>query len=566
MAPRSSGRRGPALRARVRRIDPHGLDPRRWTTTDRLVALAVVAVLLAPTFAVVEALTHGWQPNGDDATIALRTAGILDGQLPVTGMRSTSGDGIDVNLSTHHLGPLQFYLLALPLALAGGSAAGIAVGGGLIAATASVLTVTWARRLGGALGVAVFTCGVLLTQWAIGTDALFRPFNPFAPLLPTFLALVLLWALARDDRRALPPFVVAVSLIAQSNLAFLPLAGVLAVVAAALLLWPRLTHTRRVRAATDGRNHRWALGLGVVVWLPSIAELFVHHPNNLTQIVRWATSGTGDPIGFTEGATYLNLIAPAPGGFRRSTEDLLVDGTGPATVLGIGLVLLLAVIATGYRVPKGRASSAWPARVALAANIGMLLTASRLPEWPLAPYWVITWLPVAAFTWCALVWRGLAYLDNATPHLRPRVALPLGGGLVAGGVAATALALPPAWAEIDSMTAVARAAGDDLGDGQGRHVQINGLGFTPTLGASPAIAWQVHRQGWQPHFLTSWPFPEDADHLWIESAPEGSDRLYVTDSTQPELIKDISASAQRVAMVPMQHREGELGIYRDRGD
>ena len=59
MAPRSSGRRGPALRARVRRIDPHRLDPRRWTTTDRLVALAVVAVLLAPTFAVVEALTHG---------------------------------------------------------------------------------------------------------------------------------------------------------------------------------------------------------------------------------------------------------------------------------------------------------------------------------------------------------------------------------------------------------------------------------------------------------------------------------------------------------------------------
>ena len=79
-------------------------------------------MLLAPTFAVVEALTHGWQPNGDDATIALRTAGILDGQLPVTGMRSTSGDGIDVNLSTHHLGPLQFYLLALPHQLMGAAA------------------------------------------------------------------------------------------------------------------------------------------------------------------------------------------------------------------------------------------------------------------------------------------------------------------------------------------------------------------------------------------------------------------------------------------------------------
>lgn len=538
-------------------------DPRDWTTTDRLVALAVLAVLVAPVVALVQALAHGWQPNGDDATVALRTAGILDGHLPVTGMRSTSGDGVDEALSTHHLGPLQFYLLVIPLALAGGSAAGIAAGGALIASVASVLSVVWSRRLGGALAVVVFTGGVLLTQWAIGTDALFRPFNPFAPLLPTYLSLVLLWALARDDRRALPPFVVAVSLIAQSNLAFLPLAAALAVMATVVLLWPRIARTRRVRARHDTRAERWALGLGGLVWLPSIAELFVHHPNNLTQFVTWATSGTGDPIGFAKGATYLNLIAPGPGGFRRSTEDLLVDGTGPATVLGVLILLLLAAIATGYRVPRGRASSAWPARVALVANLGMLLTASRLPEWPLAPYWVITWLPVGAFTWAALAWRGLAYLENASPHLPARVALPLGGGLLAGGAAAATLALPPAWSEIDSMTQVARTAGDDLGPGDGRHVQVNGLGFTPTLGAAPAIAWQAHRQGWQPHVLTTWPFPEDAEHLWIETAPEGSDRLYITDSTQPELIKDISASAQHVGTIPMQHREGELGVYRD---
>ena len=104
-------------------------------------------------------------------------------------------------------------------------------------------------------------------------------------------------------------------------------------------------------------------------------------------------------------------------------------------MLGIGLVLLLAVIATGYRVPQGRASSAWPARVALVANLGMLATASRLPEWPLAPYWVITWLPVAAFTWCALVWRALAYVDSATPHLPLRLARPLGAALVGGETA-----------------------------------------------------------------------------------------------------------------------------------
>ncbi|MDN5717383.1 MAG: hypothetical protein L0G89_09125, partial [Janibacter sp.] len=44
----------------------------------------------------------------------------------------------------------------------------------------------------------------------------------------------------------------------------------------------------------------------VLVWLPSIAELLTHHPNNLTQIIRWATSGSGQPIGIVEGAKNLS--------------------------------------------------------------------------------------------------------------------------------------------------------------------------------------------------------------------------------------------------------------------
>ena len=527
----------------------------------------MLAVLVAPVLAVVQALAHGWQPNGDDATIALRTADILDGHLPVTGMRSTSGDGVDPSLSTHHLGPLQFYLLALPLALTGGSAAGLVLGGALIAATASVLSVVWARRLGGALAVTVFTTGVLLTQWAIGSEALYRPFNPYAPLLPVYLALVLLWALARGDRRALPPFVVAVSLTAQSNLAFLPLAALLALAAAALLLWPRITRgrrPRRVRAHTV--SHRWAVGLGVLVWLPSLVELVVHHPNNLGQLIRWATSGTGTPIGVVDGAAHLSLIAPVPGGFRRYTEDLLVDGSGLAAAVGVAMLILLVAISTGYKVPRGRASSVWPARVALVANVGMLATAARLPEWPLAPYWVITWLPVAAFTWAALAWRGLAYLADATPHLPARIALPLGGALVVGSMVSVPLAHQPDWTQTDSMTRVARLAGDDLGPGEDRAVQINGLGFVPTLGAAPAIAWQAHRQGWEPHYLRAWPFPEDAEHLWGGSAPADATRLYVVDSTQPDLHSGLPPSAQQVGTVEMQHREGELGVYRDLGD
>lgn len=571
--------------SRLRRL--RRLDPRGWDATDRFVALAVVAVLLGPVIAVVQAIGHGWAPHGDDATIALRTADVLEGRFPVTGMRSTSGDGVDETLATHHLGPLQFYLLALPLGLTGGASAGIAIGGGAIAAVTAVLTVVWARRLGGGLGVVVFTSGLLLAQWAIGPEALFRPLNPYAPLLPTYLSLLLLWALARGDHRALPPFVIAVSLIAQGNLAFAPLAAALALGAVALVLEPRLRRRGpseplvrlrrprlrgRIQAPSAGdrariRSGRWALGLGLLVWLPSIVEIFVHSPNNLRQLVRWATSGTGDPIGVVAGLEHLSLIAPVPGGgFRAYSDELLIEGTSLGTAVGVVVLLLLVVISSGWRVPLGRASSAWPTRIALLANVGMLATSSRLPEFPAAPYWVITWLPVAAFTWAALVWRALAYLENASPHLAPRIAMPLAGGLVVGGLGASFLGAQPAWAETRSMSSAAKQTAAELGPGDERHVQIVGLGFVPTLGAAPGVAWEAHRAGWNPHYLRTWPYEEDADHLWGETAPEGSDTLYITDSTEPELMKGMSASAQEVTVVDMAHREGRLGVYRDRSE
>ncbi|WP_338747786.1 hypothetical protein [Janibacter alittae] len=560
----------------VRRALPHALDPRDWGPADRFVALAVLAVLLAPLFAVVTAISHDWAPTGDDATIALRSAGILEGHLPLTGMRSTAGNGVDVSLSTHHLGPLQFYLLALPLALAGGTASGIVIGGGLIAAVASVLTVVWARRLGGTLGVAVFTSGLLLAQWAIGPAALFRPLNPYAPLLPTYLALLLLWALARGDHRALAPFVVAVSLLAQGNLAFLPLAGVLGLAAVTVALWPPRDQPRPASRRSGGpprarlvrahrRSRRWAIGLGVLVWLPSMLELFVHQPNNVRQFVRWATAGSGDPIGVVAGLEHLSLLAPVPGGFRRYSPDLLTTGTQVGTILGIVVLLLLVGISTGWRVPQGRASSAWPARAALVANVGMIATASRLPEWPAAPYWVITWLPVAAFTWAALVWRGLAYLENATPRLPARIAMPLAGGLVVGGLAASVLAVPPDWSENRSMSAVASTTVSEMGTGQGRAVRISGFGFVPTLGAAPAIAWEAHRAGWEPHYLSSWPFEEDAEYLWAGTAPEEADELFVIDSTEPELHDAVPGAAPEIAAVDLAHRDGTISVYRDTG-
>lgn len=523
-------------------------------------ALAVLAVLVAPVVALVSALTHGWAPHGDDATIALRSADVLDGRLPLTGMRSTSGDGGHPELASHHPGPLEFYLLALPMALTGGSAVGVVLGCALLAAVASVLVVVWARRLGGSLAVVVLTAGLLLTQWVIGPEAMIRPFNPYPPLLPTYLALVLLWALARGHHRALPPFVVAVSLLAQANLSYLALALTLAVGAAALLVRDRrVNRPRRTRARR--LSHRWAIGLAVLAWLPSVAELLLQRPNNLTQVWRYTTSGAGDSVGLAAGAQHLSLLAPFAGGFRHPSNDLLTQGSTAAMATGGVILLLLAAIATGWHVPQGRASSVWPARVALLANVGMLVTASQLPEWPAAPYWIVTWLPVAAFTWVALAWRALAYLEDLDPRLPARVALPLGGALVALALTATVTAPDPHWEENASLRAVGELTADELGPGEGQDVQIEGLGFVPTLAAGPAVAWQLHREGWNPHYMLPWPHQEDADHLWSTTAVPGSTTLYLTDSEEPELTSDLPEEAERLGEVELGYRPGTVTVY-----
>lgn len=536
------------------------VDPRTWDLHDTLVALLLLAVTVAPVAALGHAVLQGWAPHGDDATIALRSHDVLSGHPPLTGMRSTSGDSGHPDLASHHLGPLELYLLALPVALTGGHPVGLALGTALISVSASVLTVVWARRLGGELAMVVVGGGLLLAQWAIGLEAMYRPFNPYPALLAVFLLLVLCWAVLRRDHRALPPFAVAGALVLQANLAFVPL--VLALLALVALATMRRERGRRRPDRAARRSYRWAAGLGLLAWLPSIVELLVHQPNNLTQITRWALSGTGNPIGLTAALQHLSLLAPVPGGFRPLSDELLMTGGSVAPWVGGAVLLLLAVISTGWRVPQGRASSALPARVALVANLAMLATASRLPEWPSAPYWVVHWLPVVAFSWAALVWRGCAYLRELGPTLPSRWVMPAGGAVLALALVGAVATARPDVAEDQAYTGVAREAVAALGDGAGRPVRIRGLGFVPTLAVAPAVAYESRRHGWEPHYLTSWPYPEDAEHLWEGTAGDGAVQLVVVDSAEPELAAELPAGAAPVATVRMTHREGTVTIYR----
>ena len=94
------------------------LDPR-----ERLIATLVGVLLVLPVaMSVGHAVADHWVPSGDEAVITVRVHDALTGHPPLTGLPSTS-DLYGSKICTRHLGPSEFYLLALPERLLGRSSA-----------------------------------------------------------------------------------------------------------------------------------------------------------------------------------------------------------------------------------------------------------------------------------------------------------------------------------------------------------------------------------------------------------------------------------------------------------
>ena len=86
---------------------------------ERRVAVAMLALVLLPfVVALVRAFSDGWIASGDEANIATRALDVFSHHPPLTGLPSTSNLYGDL-IATHHPGPIEFYLLAVPLRVLG---------------------------------------------------------------------------------------------------------------------------------------------------------------------------------------------------------------------------------------------------------------------------------------------------------------------------------------------------------------------------------------------------------------------------------------------------------------
>ncbi|MEY2570998.1 MAG: hypothetical protein QOE63_1348 [Acidimicrobiaceae bacterium] len=372
----------------------------------RLVVVVTALAVVMIGWNALMAAREGWVPEGDGATITLRTHDVISAHPPLLGNPTTAGR---VNAGdVYHPGPLEFVLLALPLRVFGADAHGMLWGTAAVNA-ASVLVLVWFARRRGGPGMALWAAvGSVVLLWSLGNEILHDPYNPHIVLLPLAALLVLVWSISAGDLVAIPFAVAAASLITQSH-AYDAIPVAVLGLWAALALVLRLPTGRREPPPRDRR--RWLLAgaaLGVVLWLPPIVDQVVHRPGNLRQLVRFARDGGTPVAGFGFAFDKLaDYLVPPPRWFDRDPTFFELVSR-PSRLRDVGLVILLAaavwLAVRAWR--DDRRTTALLIVTALVAALGSTLTAARLPDGSaaLAPYNHRHWWPTAMFFWLALGW------------------------------------------------------------------------------------------------------------------------------------------------------------------
>ena len=402
-------------------------------------ALAVLAVSLPLLAAGLAAVRSSWRPTGDYGLIALRTMDV-PAHLPLDGVYSRFG--------FHHPGPLLFLLYAAPQRLLGPT--GLLVAAVLINLVAVIATVVLLQRRGGTALLVIGTLGLVTLELAAAHE-LADPWNPWVPMFPFVLAIVLAWSVWERDWWAFPPLVLVAGGLVQAHLGYLAVVAWLAVVAvvAVAVSWVR----RRDRPPCPPRVAVVATVVGLALWALPLWDLLTGHPGNLRVIADHLLHGTEPTVGAATAAGVmgreLGWVPPALGG-RDPVLPFVgaVEGRSPLAALPFLLVLAGA----GLVAAIGRDRPPLRLLVLVAGTLAVGWVSIAGFEGDPYPYlvrwlWPIVVLGLVAAGWAylrALVrwWRARPTADAGDPHRAPtvrRIALGLAMAVIAAVSVAAAL-------------------------------------------------------------------------------------------------------------------------------
>ncbi|HWW91567.1 MAG TPA: hypothetical protein VNY35_12395 [Solirubrobacteraceae bacterium] len=280
---------------------------------------AAVPVLVAT----VRAVRDGWLPVADMGVVATRAWDVFTSHAPLVGQYSYAGRV--TGKITHSLGPMLYWLLALPAHF--GSPASITWTMGIVNTLAILGVVALARRRGGVVLMFAAAIAVALMCQSLAAETFHDIWNPSAALFPFTLLIFLCWSLACGEYRLLPITALVASFVLQANLTYLPpTLGLLAVGIGGLVLSRVEIRRRRLAGATAVRSDaraegpdrnasagdasadthalaaaararrpllRWALAAVAVVvifWSAPVIDELSERTGNITLVVRSATT------------------------------------------------------------------------------------------------------------------------------------------------------------------------------------------------------------------------------------------------------------------------------------
>ena len=390
--------------------------------------LAATPVLLAA----IRFFMHDWTPVGDNAVIAMRAYDVLTPDSPLLGQYSAASHAL--GYETHSLGPMLYWLLALPSRFGGAGALTVVVC--LVNTAAVVGTVALARRRGGTVLMVLTAAALVVMSGSLVSKVYADVWNPAIAILPFTLLVFTAWSIACGDYKLLPLAVLLASFVIQAHLTFiLPAVGLFGV--AVIGLWAAR------REIEQGALRRWlliALAVAAVCWSAPLLDQAIHRPGNLVQVVRSATVDT-PKTGFSNWGrdTLVRTVGVPPwwleipeGQSDRFGE--LIEPPGTVRIVS-GVVMVLALVALLVAgVLRSRRDVAAAAASSLVLLAGITAVASSTPTKDLSAItlgYSLWWASVAGmFAWLTLFW-GAAQLIG-----RPR----LTGRARTGAIAALAVA------------------------------------------------------------------------------------------------------------------------------
>jgi hypothetical protein len=450
--------------------------------------LVIWTLVLIPT--AIQA-ARGWIPIGDDAQAVAKSLDVFSLRPPVLGMVTTTFPN-SVH-AAYNLGPLMFWLLAVPVRVS--PTTGALWGSAVLCCAA--LSVAFEAAFRNRLWVGSIITVAVAVDLAWRTTVFFNlAWNPFFGIVFLSASVVLAYVVAAGDLRWWPVLVGFGSVTAQSHLAF-------AVPAVVLIVGAPLFSFKR------GRWLPWGGLVGAVCWLPVIGQQIFADPGNLSVLwsgkVHQASLGVG--FGFRSLATS---VSPYPVWLRQpdgraypapNSVESVIDSHS-ALLGALALVGLIAVVAWALR--AGQRNLAALAGTSLLMSIGVVISFSSYPAGAVASapldYLAPMIMVLGILWWATGVWAvALALHAASLPFKIPILSAVV---LIAVYAAAASVTQPPPLptAVLDQIAQVDSYAMVHV---HGRSVAL-AVPSDHTV-AAVAIALDLRSQGWRVNL----PAPEE---------------------------------------------------------